>query len=65
MTKITTADLRACGICPQARHWFDKHGLDWRRFVREGMTPEELRKANDQLSWIDRLEVAAKARENG
>ena len=62
MTRITVADFRACGICRDARFWFDKHGLDWRGFVRSGIDVEDLRATGDQLDRIDQLEEAAKAR---
>lgn len=64
MTRITVQDLRTCGVCPQARRrWFEKHGLDWKAFVRDGIDPAVARATGDMLTLIDRLEVAAKARE--
>jgi len=62
MTQITIADLRACGICPDARKWCDKHGIDWRDFVTNGVDVETLRSTGDNLSVVDRLENAAKER---
>lgn len=63
MTRIRVSDLRACGVCPRARFWFERHGLDWRAFVREGIEVEALRATGDQLSLIDRVEAAAQERE--
>lgn len=63
MTQIRIVDLRACGVCPRARLWFERHRIDWRAFVRDGVDVETLRATGDQLSLIDRLEVAAKERE--
>lgn len=65
MTRITVQDFRACGICKDARLWFDTHGLDWRGFVRRGIDVADLRAPGDHLDTIDRLEAAAKARTNG
>lgn len=62
MTKITMQDFRACGICPDARHWFARNGLDWRDFVKHGIDVADLRATGDQLDRIDALEQAAKTR---
>lgn len=59
---ITIADFRACGICPQARHWFVKHGLDWRDFARHGIDVEKLRATQDYQSTVERVAQAAQAR---
>ncbi len=63
--RITLRDFRAPGakVCPDARPlFFDRFGLDWRRFCREGMTPDELRGPGQHLDLIDRLETAARRR---
>lgn len=63
--RITLRDFRAPGskVCPDARPlFFDRFGLDWRRFVREGMTADELRGPGQHLDLIDRLEAAARRR---
>lgn len=60
--KITIADFRACGICPHARHWFAKHGLDWRSFTRNGIEASALRATGEFLAKIDQLEAHAEAR---
>ncbi|MZR14218.1 hypothetical protein GQE99_14440 [Maritimibacter sp. DP07] len=61
--RITVADLRACGICPNVKQaFFDRHGLDWREFVREGISVDACRATGDQLDLIDQLEAAARKR---
>lgn len=38
MTTVTLADLRAIKFCSRgSREWFDRHGLDWSRFVSDGL----------------------------
>ncbi len=66
MTLIRLADFRHPNsrVCLDARPlFFERFGLDWRRFCREGMTAEELRKPGQHLDLIDRLEAAARERE--
>ncbi|MCV2877618.1 hypothetical protein OE699_02030 [Sedimentimonas flavescens] len=60
--KITVDDFRRVGICPAARNWFARHGLDWRDFLRNGVELERLRATGDQQTMIDRLEAAAQER---
>ena len=63
--RITLRDFRAPGskVCPDARPlFFDRFGLDWKRFCREGMTAAELRGPGQHLDLIDRLEAAARRR---
>lgn len=63
--RITLRDFRApdAKVCPDARPlFFDRFGLDWKRFVREGMTAAELRGPGQHLDLIDRLEAAARRR---
>jgi hypothetical protein len=61
---ITVQDLRTLKICPAAKSvFFDRHGLDWKRFVMEGMSAAEMRTAGTHLDLIDRLEAASIARE--
>lgn len=65
MTRVTIDDFRRAGICPRARLWFQRFGLDWRGFVRNGIEADELRATGDNLTTIDRIEAAAKERLNG
>lgn len=61
---ITTQDFRACKVCPKAKQvFFDRYGLDWKRFVKVGMAADELRSPGVHLDLIDRLEAASVARE--
>lgn len=60
--RVTIDDMRAAGICPRARFWFDRHGLDWRDFAKNGIDIEKLRATGDQQAQIDRLEQAARVR---
>lgn len=39
------------GYCVKSsRAWFRRHGLDWRRFVREGIDAEQLLATGDALA---------------
>lgn len=63
--RITLADCRdpKSRVCLDMRPlFFKRFGLDWRRFCREGMSPEELRRPGQHLDLIDRLEVTARER---
>lgn len=62
MTIITMQDLRTNGICPGAKIWCEKNDVDWRTFVRDGVSVEVLRATGDNLTMIDRLEETAKKR---
>lgn len=63
-TRITTKEFAVYRICPDVKRlWFDRYGLDWERFKREGMTADELRGPGDRLKLIDKLERLAIARE--
>ena len=63
--RIKLADFRHpdSKVCSDARPlFFERFGLDWRRFCREGMTAAELRAPGQHLDLIDRLEQSAIAR---
>lgn len=45
--RITIRDLRASGICVEARLWFQRRGLDWKDFVRNGIDAETLLATGD------------------
>lgn len=48
---ITMTDVRASGLCARgAKTWFQSHGLDFRKFLREGMPLDEVAKLDDGLS---------------
>lgn len=65
MTRIRLADFRhpTTKVCPKARDWFARVGLDWRDFVHNGIEVEALRSTGDHLDLIDKLEAAAVERE--
>lgn len=63
--RITLADFRdpRSRVCHDARHlFFQRFGLDWHRFCREGMTVAELKAPGQHLDLIDRLEQSATER---
>lgn len=62
---VTIADFRRAGICPRARLWFERHGLDWRDFVRNGIDIEDLRATGDHQDAVERVARAAMERLNG
>lgn len=63
MTIIKLCDQRALGVCKGARHWFERHGLDWRAYLRDGIDVADLRATGDIPDLIDKLEAQAKMRE--
>ena len=66
---VTTADLRTVrdqmgGHCIGGTHaWFKHHGLDWRRFVQEGLPEADLLATGDTL--CQHLVDAARRRREG
>jgi hypothetical protein len=47
---ITITDIRAAGHCARgARRWFEEHGIDFRRVVREGIPASELLATGDAI----------------
>lgn len=63
MTIIRLADQRAVKVCRRARFWFERHGLDWHDYVKNGIHVDKLRAIGDSPDKIDNLEAAALARE--
>lgn len=47
---VTANDLRAAGMCPRVRPWFEKHGLDWREFIQNGYDEDILRATGDAMA---------------
>lgn len=48
---VTLADLRALTWCTRgARAFAERHGLDWERFVREGLPAQALIDTDDALA---------------
>jgi arsenate reductase-like glutaredoxin family protein len=51
MSKITITDVRRAGHCVKgAKTWFERNGLDFKVFLKEGMTEEELLATGDGLA---------------
>lgn len=49
--RIWIEDITAAGHCARgAKTWFTLHGLDFKRFLREGATEEELLATGDVLA---------------
>lgn len=47
---ITIDDVRAIHCTRGARRWFEKHGLDFRAFLREGLDAETFLARGDHLA---------------
>jgi len=61
---VTHADLRSLNYCNRgSRQWFDRYGLDWSRFIHEGL-PEEAFLATG-CGMAKALVERARARERG
>ncbi len=57
---VTITDIRDAGHCVRgARAWFDRHNLDFRGFLRNGIDAEKLLRGGDALA----IDVVNKARE--
>lgn len=51
MSRVTINDVRKAGHCVRgAKDWFDRHGLDFRSFLRDGIDEAEFLAAGDALS---------------
>jgi len=49
--RITMTDIIAAGHCVRgAKGWLQHHGFDWRAFVRDGATEEDLLATGDALA---------------
>lgn len=49
--KITINDIRRAGHCVKgAREWFERHDLDFREFVKNGIDEEDLLRIGDGLA---------------
>ena len=48
---ITMNDVRACGMCSSgARVFFERHGLDWGDFLKNGIDVETVTKTGDAMA---------------
>jgi len=55
---VTMRDLREAKICGRgARIFFEKHNLDWRAFVKQGIHSDELSATRDAMA-LHVVEVA-------
>ena len=61
---VTHRDLQAMRYCNKgAREFFRRHGLDWTRFIAEGLPAEDFVKTGDHMA-IQLVEFA-KERQHG
>lgn len=59
--KATFADARRAGFCARGqREWFAARGLDYFKFVEEGIDIEQLRALNDGYANVLILQAEAK-----
>lgn len=50
MTIVTLADIRSINYCSRgSREWFTRHGLNWSRFVSEGLPVEAFDGISDPM----------------
>ena len=48
---VTIDDVRAVGLCVNgSRAWFERHGLDFRTFLREGLDAQTLLATGDAMA---------------
>lgn len=49
--RISIADIRAAGHCVKGvREWFERHDLDFRGFLKDGIEEEEFVSKGDHLA---------------
>lgn len=57
--KVTMRHVRKCKMCSRgARSFFERHGLDWTEFLKQGVPVEDLEQTGDAMA----IQVAAAAR---
>lgn len=55
---VTMRDIRAAKMCSRgARKFFERHGLDWSAFVKQGIPAEKLAATGDAMA-LQVVEVA-------
>lgn len=49
--RIYPKHIRAAGMCmlPGAKTWFERYGLDWKDFIRNGVAIEDVIATGDEL----------------
>lgn len=56
---VTMRDIRACKMCSSGtREFFKRHGMDWNRFLTEGLPEEDFLATGDAMA----LQVVEAAR---
>jgi len=61
---VTIEDVRLAGLCiPGARLWCRRHGIDWHRFLKEGVEAARLIEARDAMAM--RAVETARGRHDG
>lgn len=51
MTQVLHRHIRELGYCNRgARAFFERHGLDWRRFLAEGLPAEQIERTGDAMA---------------
>jgi len=61
---VTIDDVRAVGLCVNgSRTWFERHGLDFRAFLRKGLDAETLLATNDAMAMALRVVEHARTRQ--
>ena len=64
MTTVTVQDIKALKFCNRgARQFFEKNGLDWSEFVRNGIDAETIRALGDEMGL--KAVAEAERREQG
>lgn len=49
--RVTIDDVRQAGHCGRgAKAWFERHGLNFRAFLKDGISEEEFRASGDALA---------------
>ena len=52
-------------MCPRVRFWFDRNGLDWHDFKKNGIDADILLAIEDNRTITELVVKAAMERENG
>lgn len=51
MTIVTTKDMRKAGYCVNgSKVFFDRYGLNWRKFIKEGLPAEQFENTKDAMA---------------
>jgi len=48
---VTIKDIRACKMCSGGtRKFFARHGMDWNKFIKEGLPEEDFIATGDSMA---------------